>query len=274
MLREDDVEIYPKLLNFYYEVVNSLKDSSLKDERMKDCENFAMKLFMHATTVQGLRNGTNITLAAFPKGANIADFASIFAIVRASIETYINMAELYFEALSPDEFEYRYCVHRVRGLRIWEQHLPTNPDADTIKQVEQSIKEIDSLRSRIKSTSLFTALDKNQQKSTVEGYMFPKRTFSERAQAAGLGSVGTSKMYAFLSAYAHGDALSIIQISGVDNDEDKRRFIRTAVATMIMLLCLVIVNYADRFPQAKAVCDQRPAPYRYAKTIAKQAANL
>ncbi|MDZ4766979.1 MAG: hypothetical protein SGI73_20760, partial [Chloroflexota bacterium] len=82
------------------------------------------------------------------------------------------------------------------------------------------------------------------------------------------------KSYSYLSGYVHGDALSLTQIAQALTDEEKSLYIRLAIANMMMILSLVIVNYAKKFPPAKTICDSDPSLYKSIQIIVNQASSM
>ena len=279
MISNNVVALYPRVLNFTYEVVNSLKGKKEADERKFICEKLATKIFLHASTIHHLRSGSNVTLEAYPNGSHVVDFASILVITRAIFETYLNLFEIFFEPQNDDEFEYRYAVYQLRGLKIAELTIQNNPmaegqDVDFILQVQQRFKDIESLKNRIKRTSHFQTLDQNQQKASLEGSLFPKRNRDDLAKEAGFGKKSFQQIYAYLSGYTHGDSLSIIQIKDAVSDEEKDSFIRLSMGLVMMVLSHLILNYARKFPQARAVCDAQPANRNLVVILAKQASSM
>ena len=279
MISNNMVAIYPKILNFTYEVVNSLKGKKEKDHRKLMCEHLAFKIFLHAATIQHLRIGSNITLDAYPDGAHVIDFASIFVLTRAIFETYLNLFEVFFEVDNDDEFEYRYAVYQVRGLKIANLAIENNPaaeghDLDFISKVQQRFDEIENFRERIKNTIYYQKLDHNQQKLSLKGVLFPKRNKEEIAKMAGFGKKTFQQTYTYLSAYTHGDSLSIAQIKDAVTDEQKGSYIRLSLSLVMMVLSHLILNYAKKFPEAKAICDGQPANTHLVRILAEQAVSM
>lgn len=272
------VNDFPKLLDFTHSVINSLGGKKEPDYRMLDCESFALKIFLQASTVWYLRLGTQVSLTGYGNDAYMVDFPSAFVIARSIFETYVNMFEIYFESISPDEFEYRHAAYQLRGFKIREDfdQLPKNPSGEEIVEIERRFKDIQSMRNRIEQTATYKSLHKDQQKSAREGgTVFPKRTAPEKARAAGFGEKVSEQVFTYFSAYVHGDALASAQISEANLKEHRRdEYAKSALTLVMMVLGHLIVNYAKKFPEAKAVCESNKLMFTYAEGLVNMANSL
>lgn len=279
MITNNIASQYSEILNFTYEVINSLKGKQETDDRQFIGEQLAAKIFLHAATIQYLRNGSNITLKAYPDGSHVVDFASILVITRAILETYLNLFEIFFEPQNDDEFEYRYAVYQLRGLKVPEITTQNNSNAnsqsvDFTLKIQQRNNHSETLRDRIQRTSHFKALDTNQQNQSLNGSIFPKRNREEIAKQAGFGKKTFQKIYVYLSGYTHGDSLSILQIKDALSDEQKGHFIELSIELIMVVLSHLIRNYAERFPEARAVFDAQPTNKNLIVRLAEQASAM
>jgi hypothetical protein len=224
-------------------------------------------------TIQHLKKGSDVTLWDHPNVANVIDFASVMVITRSIFETYLNLFETCIEPTSEDEFKYRHAVYELRGFLIRESPLLVDPDLEMSMIVEQKLEEVETIRERVRETAFFQKLNSDQQKNTLEGKLYPKRKFVEIAKAAGFGEQFIEKLYRYLSGYVHGDSLSIAQIADATN-EQKRSYIDTNLQRVMIIISKVILDYANLFPQAKAVCDEHPSEMRLVNMMADVAREI
>lgn len=273
MTPEEWAEYYPQLLDFYFKVVNSLKGKPLSDNRKKGCENLATKIFFHAASLYQLSKGTNVILSEYPAGAHVIDFPSMLVITRSIIETYLSLFEVFFEPKSDDEFQYRNAVYEINGLRISEIFRPPGSDVELNRRRLERVRYLKELRRKIKATSIYKGLDKNQKKATLNGKMYPERNFVARGQAAGFGKF-IEQQYAFLSSYVHGTALSALQIVSATTNTEKSHFVTTCFILSMPVLSLVIINYARTFQEALNICKANRDHFFLAITLAKISSSM
>lgn len=257
------VHYYDQLLDFTYQVINSMKGKKEPDARKLSIEHLATKIFLHAVTVRHLRNGSNVNLAAFPDGAHIVDFGSVIVITRSILETYFNLFETFFEPMSDDVFAYRYAVFSLNGYKSFELSIQRNPNptgktAEDIQKTQEIINDLENIRNQIKQTQIYQTFNSDQKKSTLQGSLFPKRKFAELAAAIGFGKNFIEDMYMYMSAFTHGDSLSVLQIINAETDDQRDTYFQIYMSYTMMILSLLIRNYANSFPEAKAICDAKP----------------
>ena len=254
---------YERLLNFAHEVINSIKGKPEPDARKLAIEYLAGKIFLHAATVNYLRRGTNVALSAYSQDAHVIDFPSAVVITRAILETFLNLFEVFFEPVDDDEFEYRRAVYELNGFKALELAVQRNPNppsvtGDDVMKTAMSIQVLQKIRERIKQTKFYQTLNPNQQKSTLEGNLFPKRKIGDVAAAAGFGKTFIDHMYMYMSSYTHGDSLSAAQTASAQTHQETDIYFQTYISLIMMVIALLISNYSQKFSEAKAICDASP----------------
>jgi hypothetical protein len=271
MITNQQVAQYPDLLDFAYQVINSLKGTQPDDARWVDCQRLSTKIWLHAVTINHLRGGSNVTLRDFKDGAHIKDFASVMVITRSMLETYLTLFEVFFESKDVDLLEYRHAVYQIDGFAIRENQIKRKPNAyfdiSELPKIEHQIREIEDMRDRVKKTQHYQTLDKNQRDSSLKGSLCPKRGIEVVAESAGFKSSFFQKAYVILCSYTHGDALSVAQIHDAKTDEERDAYMRLSMATAMMVLSRLILNYAEKFPQAKVIFDSNPNRSKLVKII-------
>jgi DNA-binding transcriptional regulator YhcF (GntR family) len=81
------------------------------------------------------------------------------------------------------------------------------------------------------------------------------------AKAAGFGEQTIQRMYAYYSGYVHADGLSGTQIVTAKTAQDQIEHIESHMRTVMIVLSKMILDYAKKFTEAKAVCDRNPDAY-------------
>jgi hypothetical protein len=254
---------YERLLNFAYEVIDSIKGKPVLDAKRLAMQHVAMKIFLHAATVSHLREGSNVTLRAFPEGAHVVDFPSAIVLTRAILETYLNLFEIFFEPQNDDEFEYRRAVYEIKGFKALELAVQRNPNpasatGEDVLKTQMSMKALQEVRDHIRQTKTYQGLAPKQQEATLEGKLYPDRRLGERAIAAGFGKKFIEHTYMYMSSFTHGDALSVSQINSARTDDEKDLYFQVYMPLIMMVLSSIILNYTHRFPEAHAVYIASP----------------
>jgi len=246
-------EAYLQLLDLMYHVANSLKGIRAPNHRIRDCNLLGLKLFYHATTVYWLRQGTQAPVP-IPDGSLFYDFGSVAVIARAALETYLTMFELFFEAITGDELEFRHAYWQLSGFVVREDYT-----LDSIHQsrVAQSKREIQEMRCRIKRTATYASLTPRLKRRCLAGKM-PGTHIKKRLEAAGLPPQLTGTLYRYLSGYTHSDGLSGVQLMQAKTKEDQLRFIDTNMDMLMMTMAKMILEYKRLFPSAQAWCLEKP----------------
>ncbi len=81
-------------------------------------------------------------------------------------------------------------------------------------------------------------------------------------------------MYAYYSGYVHADGLSGTQIVTAKTAQDQVEHIEIHMLTIMLVLSKMILDYAKKFPEAKAACDKNPDVYYRAEIWSGAASRL
>jgi hypothetical protein len=270
---ELNLDHYLGLLDLAYEVAQVLRGTTPPNPWIADCQQLAAKLFFHAATIYCLRqNGTKCPVPTSMEGGSFFyDHASVPIIARSALETYLEMFEVFFEPATDDERNFRHAHWLLSGLIVREGFLPGEPVPPN--QVFRSQQEIEELRERIRNTQAFASLSHSQQRQVLRGRS--TRHLAERARAAGFSEGYWSIVYPYLSAYAHADGLSGIQIMGAETREEQIRFIDSSMHVAVMpSLSKMILSYADSFHESEAVCNAKPDAFHWANVYSEVARRM
>src|SRR5271157_361509 len=146
-----DENQFLEILDLAYEVAQSLEGKKTTDARLPDCQQLALKLFLHAATAYYLRQGTNVPAPIATNGFNFKDQASVAVIARAAFETYLTLFEVFLEPISDDEFEFNYVLCKLSGLVILEGYIP--PDSSLREKYLNAQEEIRTMKKRLQATA-------------------------------------------------------------------------------------------------------------------------
>ncbi len=262
---------YLQLLDLIYEVAQSLNGKRSPDSRWPDCQQLATKLFFHAATVYWLRETS--TKAPVPyslSGSSFYDFPSAAVLTRATLETYLTMFEVFFEPTTEDEFEFNHALWLLSGFVIRENFFPSDPTLQS--QIANAQKEIQEMRTRLQRTKKYKSLSLDIQKKVLKGEGI--RSWKSVAKAAGFGEKTVQRMYAYYSGYVHADGLSGTQIVAARTAQDQIEHIEIHMRTIMIVLSKMIIDYAKKFPEAKAACDKNPDAYYRAEIWSGAASRL
>lgn len=248
-------ENYLKLLDLSYEVAQSLKGKLVSDGRMADCQQLAIKILYHATTLWHLRHGTKAPVPLSTCGSFFFDFASGAVVTRATIEAFLTLHEVFFASCTEDERELRYRVWQLSGFAIRDNLIPSDPDLQ--KLYADSQIDLAELRSQIQKTQAFSALPSGKKRRVLKGERL-NRDFKSRLIDAGFGPTWGYRIYKFYSGYAHSDALSGAQIQIAATKAAQLEHIQLQMGIVMMILSRMIIEYAKAFPDANAAAEARP----------------
>ncbi|MCK4788511.1 MAG: hypothetical protein KAV87_32520 [Desulfobacteraceae bacterium] len=248
------LEEYLRVLDLSYEVAQSLKGRPSEDPRLPDCQQLALKLFMHCASCYWLSLGTKAPVAKSVGGANFFDFASIAVITRASLETYLTLFEVFIAPTNDDEFEFRHALWQLSGFIVREGLAPTDPSLE--EAAIEAGEDIEHLRDRIRSTHAYKALTKKQKRNVLNGRR--TRNWKEVALSAGFGPQFIKRVYSYYCSYVHADGLSGVQIMGAKTAEEQKFHIKMHMFTLLLVMSKMILNYADKFEEAEKVLHNHP----------------
>lgn len=256
-------EEYLELLNLVFEVAQSLKGKIASDPYLPHCQQLAIKLFYHAATIYQLRQGTRIPVPYSTQGSSFFDFPSVTVLARTVIETYLTMFEVFFQPATDDDFEFNHALWQLSGFIIREKY-PIS-DLEYQEQMVDSKEEIEEIKERIKNTQKFETLKSGEQRSVLKGKR--RRDWSYVAREAGFGEQFIRQVYGYQSGYVHADGLSGAQIESLPTREEQIEFIEIQMRIVQVVLAKMVVQYAEKFPEAQSVCEDNREVFRVAKVL-------
>jgi hypothetical protein len=265
-----DVAQYPSFLSLTFQVAQSIAGKQSADPRWPDCQELATKLFFHAATIYCLRQGTKAPLPGSGKEASFFDLTSVSVLVRACIDTYLTLHEVFFRPSTDDDFEFAHALWKLSGEVVRENVVPTDPALHGSYLLAQ--EEIARLRDRLRASAKFKTLSPKQGRRVLAGVRLTD--WGVAARAAGFGEQRIRRMRAYYSGHVHADGLSAAQVVGSDNAATQIEHIEIDMATVLIVLSKFICLYAANFPEAKAVCDANNSLFHRAQVLDEAARRI
>ena len=180
------------------------------------------------------------------------------------------MFEVFFEPVTEDDFEFNHALWLLSGFVIRGKLTSSDPTIQS--KVTNAKKEIQEMRTRLQKTKKYQSLESEEKKKVRRGIGI--RNWKSVAKSAGFGEKYIQLIYAYLSGYVHADGLSSTQIATAQSKQVQIGFIERQMRTIMIVLAKMIINYAKKFPEAKAVCDKNPDIYYQAEILAGAASRL
>jgi len=170
------------------------------------------------------------------------------------------MFEVFFEPATDDEFEFKHALWQLSGFVIREKFSVTAP---TLQNQVTNQTEIQKMRDRLQNTKKFSLLKSGEQKNVLKGGR--KRNWENIAKAVGFGEQSIRQIYSYQSGYVHADGLSGTQMFSLQTAQEQIDFIEIHMRTVMIVLSKMIIQYANKFSEAKAVCDKNPGTFHMTK---------
>jgi len=265
-----DREPYLRLLDLCYEVAQSLKGTKSTVPHLPDCQQLAGKLFMHAASIWWLAQGTRAPAPESVGGADFYDFPSVAVLTRVALETYLTLFEVFLEPETRDEFEFNHALWQLSGFVLREGFVPSDPSLG--EWAARSEGEIEEMRSRLSTTQKYASLSSREKKAVLRGKR--RREWPAVARAAGFGEETIRRMYAYYSGYVHADGLAGAQIMQASTRQEQSRFIEGHMHLVMSILAKMILGYEAKFPEARRICEDRPADCTLAQVYSGVASRL
>jgi hypothetical protein len=265
-----DAAQYPAFLSLTYQVVQSIQDRISEDPRWPDCQELAAKLFFHSATIYWLRQGTEAPLPGTGKKASFYDLTSTSVLVRACLDSYLTLYDVFFRQTCDDDFEYAHALWRLAGEAVREGVVPSDPSLN--RAYNQAQENIAHLRARVQATSKWKSLAQRQKRKALAGVR--SVDWGELAHAAGFGKQMIRRMRAFYSGHVHADGLSTSQVIGSQSAAEQIEHIDTDMSTVLIVLSKFICLYAAKFPEAMTVCVASPDFYHRAVVLDEAARRI
>lgn len=265
-IKADDRENYVILLDLLAKANDAVDVSSINDaserEKLFYALSLANKFIGHALTILHLSHGTviqglpSLNKIILKNKLNFPDSASIDVLTRVSFEAFLVFHYVFFAPTKADEKNFRYWSYKAAGIAEWQNLTESISEHEQEKAEEK--KELNELRERLKSNTVFESLTDNRKKRILKGKwrLLPWR---EIAIDAGFSKMLASRIYRYLSGSAHSSSLSILRMAQALNNKEPEKFIQGSIRIMNILTANMIQEYSGLFPNTQDVLKESGA---------------
>jgi len=243
------------LLGLFVKLGESLRGHQPQDRRLIHSELLAQKVVFHACSILYLSRGTR--LHDIPEaGVSFVDHASILVVARPLLESVWAFHQIFVEPKTEDELAFRYCCWMLAGF-VQREKFPAMTGFGK-EQLAKDKQATSHYREELQRTQVFERLDPRAQKMALNGKLWRPQPLRATAEAF-LGKRFGAAIYAWLSSYQHGDALSAIQIRATDTYERQRQAAEPALLLVAISLSQMVEAYLSLWPHASLVVDRYPS---------------
>lgn len=248
---------YVRLLEILYRVIQAMEGETLDPDKLYHrAEGLAAKLFMHAASALYLARGTR--LPEFPpEPIDFPDFASTIVVARAAWEAFLVFSYLLVLPQSEEERDLRYLSYQIGGLSDTLSFPALSPEAK--EQQRRAKDELEKLRGKLESNTLFQALEQKARKNLLKGYWRPRDwRWSRIAKESGIAEFYATHGYSVLSVYAHPTDKSILAIQQTKTREQQQKSLAAAMELVKIAMANVIHGYCGLFARAGQLLESEP----------------
>lgn len=266
------------------EEILSKDDARLNPHYLLSIKGLTYKFFAHCTTILRLyqQEEARISFA----GKTYLDNASIRALVRVCVETYLTLFEVFFEHFNDsDTLEFRYRIWLLKGLApglLLQERLPLLLDTETIanysSQVEERKRDNEECKRIIQESAYFRRLPDQQRKNIEKQLSNPKKypliKYTDREQEqlfsdAGLNHHILRHIYSSTSSSIHSDGYSAWEFNpfnGFEDTDSEGYFLFLPIA----LTGKIITHFASLSEHYLRLCEQQPETFKLANNLSEE----
>jgi len=242
------------LLGLFINLGESLKGHRPRDRRLVDSEPLAAKVVYHASSILYLFRGTR--LDDIPETSiDFVDHASMSVVARALLESVWAFHHIFVEPKTEDELAFGYCCWMLAGF-VQREQFPVMTDSGK-EQLVRDKQATSQYREELQRTELFGGLTPGNKKKALNGKLWRPQPLQATAEAF-LGPKFGPAIYAWLSSYQHGDALSAIQIREAATHEKQQLMAESSLLLVAISLSQMIKAYLRLWPQLELVTNRSP----------------
>lgn len=262
-LKDDVAASYPQLLQLMVTLINGQAQEQVPagEAWRDDAQTLAIKLFRHIATMQDLAGGSSVSFADGSTFDHI-DFASIFVVARAALETYLVWHYIY----GGDDAElnrFRHLTWRLGGLMDRLALIPVTNHGKEVQARTQS--EVNELVPELTAHAQMQTFTPKQQKRLLEGDWKIAMGTATMAAAAGLHSGYFENAYSHLCGFSHASYISALQVGQARELDVQRSLAQPFLATALMIMGHFAFSYTKQFPKTSEILDRNVEAKRLAQ---------
>lgn len=202
------------------------------------------KFFLHVCSAIQLRSGSVLG----SDGLVVVDTASIFVVVRASVEAYLTFEYVFVEKGVTFESNLRYLVWWRQGLLTRQRVAADLPEAAAVMKKEA--RDLESNESAIRNNIAFEKVLPKQQKGMLEDGKWRLTGWAAIARKCGLSNMYSYRLYSYLSGFAHSESASVMQVLAMYTDSKDEELADNAVSFLLIVSAKMVRAFAAVFPDA------------------------
>lgn len=252
---------YLQLLDLLIEVIDALAGQRTNIYKMESCNNLAIKIYFHCSTIYYLKNGTKVNLPTLVDELFQIDFSSIMILTRTIFENFLKMCEVFFYPKDLDERKFQFALWELSGF-VLRERIEIVAKAH-LSKLEEHKRDIRRIRIDLINTNAFCKLSRGKRRRALRNGKFPG-TWREIARKSGFKSEKFLHMYALQSSHVHGDALSGAQVRDARTIQDQEELTTGNLWFAMVVMAKMIVLYARTFPASDLACRVRPEQFKLA----------
>lgn len=271
LYKSKDIKLVKKYLKKFTDILIYLNEvlaekKVLLSENLIFSEQLLIKFYLHGLTVDKISD-CYVLESEYFKNENLSkikavDISSLLTIIRAQFETLLVYQYLYINTSDKQEQDFRFQCWILESLisrsTIFnpEKKSDVNFQNEFTKKREKDLKSIEVIREKIKKTTAFKSLDKNQQSRLLEtGKLKVMQSIDNMFKESNLGkSVLFADIYYNLSAYAHSEGLVVLQLKEAKyfiNNEHNIHMVHLYVFYSLLMTSVMIKCLNETFVEVK-----------------------
>lgn len=222
-------------------ISESMRGKDVRNELDNYAKALFVKFFQHVSTVYYLFKGTII----HELQAKYFDFTSINILTRAALETYIIFHYIFIDPKDEEEKLFRYHCWRISSEFQLRRLVAITTVAKDI--IPQQDKEIEELKTKIKSNKYFNSLTNKQKRRLIENGDWQKPGWKELASMSGLSDVLSKHYYSYLCGHVHVQHHQVRQVYKAMNHNEQQKMTHSALTTLMLAMALMGFSYMRLF---------------------------
>ncbi len=243
----ESVQNLETLFKFVVRLSNDTHGRQVETRRIEVASEIFTKICLHLSSMLKLIPKSSYFCPS--KELVIWDYTSIVILVRAIIDAYYVMYYLTIDEVNSNEIDFRFLV--------WDYHSENRRlkllelIGSKRKEIPEIKKNVEDLRSKVKSHPNFLKLEKNLLKGIARGEIPFVLTNTEIALKAGISEHYHKASYMYLSSYIHTFPYSISQTSAVENTDQIPMLLKPYIDQCYGYICLCIRDFVIHVPDQK-----------------------
>lgn len=260
MPSEDDLHL-DLVIRLLAEVIDSLAGVRPEEVRQAQSQALLEKMLQHALSMRLLYNRP-LTLPLKVSGITVYDFPSAIVLSRSIFETFLTLHDVFLSPKTADDFEFTFCLWRIRGLVNLQTFDPLSIFGST--NFQWLMSELDGFKAKLQATERFMGLTPGQQKTALlkgKDDSEPPRDYA----AAGFSPETFKRIYGYTSSYVHADGHAAYQIRSAKSHEAQRHMFEMALSIAMISISRAILELEQTYSECKVACAALPGAWNIAR---------